>query len=292
MKWQDLELFEEVDNRMVAHLKDMITNDDCKSILIRTVDTDVVVIMIAFLPCLIYHKSELQIMIDFGTGQHRRLISVNKSFESLGHSLSRALLFLHAFTGCDTTCSFYGKSKSHWSKQLKKYARQTEVIQAFEQLSWTPHKDLVSNNVKEIEKFVNYCYGQVNEESINEASYQIFSSLVSGKLRQIPPSRNSLILHIMRSAYQSGWIWGNTLSEMACPPVTDWGWTIHEDRSRIGIVWYEKESGSDVMTLAKLIKTCKCKRSATACRNCHCSKLDFACLRFCNCKQACSRSGQ
>ena len=39
MAWQNV-LFEEADNRMIAHIKDMITENHCKCIQIRTVDTD------------------------------------------------------------------------------------------------------------------------------------------------------------------------------------------------------------------------------------------------------------
>ena len=51
MVWQDA-LHEEADNRILVHVKDMMVQDDCKSIQIRTVDTDVVVIMLAFMPYL------------------------------------------------------------------------------------------------------------------------------------------------------------------------------------------------------------------------------------------------
>ena len=39
MAWQTV-LFEEAHNRIIAHIKDMITENHCKCIQIRTVDTD------------------------------------------------------------------------------------------------------------------------------------------------------------------------------------------------------------------------------------------------------------
>ena len=110
MRWQG-ELHEEADNPILIHIKDMLVQDQCKSFLISTVDTDVVVIILAFMPYLMYYSNDVIIIgIDFGKGKNRRLISINKSFQSLGHSFSRALLFLHVFTVCDSTFSFFGRA--------------------------------------------------------------------------------------------------------------------------------------------------------------------------------------
>ena len=68
----------------------------------------------------------------------------------------------------------------------------------------------------------------------------------------------------MRSAYQSGWIWGNSVSEKACPPVAEWGWFC-TDGVRIQIEWCKLDAGLELMTLATLVKTCKCKRSDNSC---------------------------
>ena len=111
MVWQDA-LHEEADNRILVHVKDMMVQNDCKSLRIRTIDTDVVVIMLTFMPYLMFHDSGVEVLIDFGTGDHRRIISLNRSLDSLGYSLTKALLFFHAFTGCDSTSSFFGKTKT------------------------------------------------------------------------------------------------------------------------------------------------------------------------------------
>ena len=92
MVWQDA-LHEEADNRILVHVKDMMVQNDCKSLPIRTIDTDVVVIMLAFMPYLMFHDSGVEVLIDFGTGDHRRIISLNRSLDSLGYSLTKALLF-------------------------------------------------------------------------------------------------------------------------------------------------------------------------------------------------------
>ena len=46
-----------------------------------------------------------------GTGNHRRLISVNNIATATGDDVVRALLGFHAFTGSDCTSAFVGKGK-------------------------------------------------------------------------------------------------------------------------------------------------------------------------------------
>ena len=94
--------------------------------------------------------------------------------------------------------------------------RNEEVTKAFGSLSCTPLLAAVQDNMADIELFINHCYGQTDVLSVNEARFQIFTLSVSGNLRELPLSRSSLTLHVMRSAYQSGWILDNTVSKTAC----------------------------------------------------------------------------
>ena len=85
-------------------------------ILIRTVDTDVIVILIGQFHNIIdqYHNAEL--WVGFGTGKNFYYYSINSICETLGRLKSCCLPPFHAFTGCDTTSSFFGKTKkSGWN---------------------------------------------------------------------------------------------------------------------------------------------------------------------------------
>ena len=128
---------EEADNRMVIHIKDMLEKD-IANIKLRTVDTDVIVLLLSFLPQFNELNESVKILTDFGTGEHRRTISINSSFIALGESTCLALPFFHAFTGCDSTCSFYRKSKKMWFEQWMNYSMWDELTTAFQQLSWLP----------------------------------------------------------------------------------------------------------------------------------------------------------
>lgn len=72
---------EEADTRMLLHASDLVAAGYTK-LLIRTVDTDVVVLAIAFFQTL----SCAELWIAFGTGQHYRYIPVHKLAISLALS--------------------------------------------------------------------------------------------------------------------------------------------------------------------------------------------------------------
>ena len=133
----------------------------------------------------------------------------------------------------------------HATRRLLKHLK-TLAGPHFNQLpktTWQRSNYLLTNN---------HCYGQTDISSVNKARFQIFTSSVSGNLRELPPSRSSLTLHVMRSPYQSGWIWGNSVSEKACPPVAEWGWFC-TDEVRLQIEWCKLDTDLELMALATLV---------------------------------------
>ena len=81
-------------------------------ILIRTVDTDVVVVLIGQYHNIIDQYPNAELWVAFGTGKNFCYYSINTISETLGRLKSRCLPPFHAFTGCDTTSSFFGKPRS------------------------------------------------------------------------------------------------------------------------------------------------------------------------------------
>ena len=72
---------EEADTRMLLHVKEAM-NCGCKSLMIRTVDTDVVVLDIAHFQGL---PNIEQPWITFGTGKYVRYISIHEIASTLCH---------------------------------------------------------------------------------------------------------------------------------------------------------------------------------------------------------------
>ena len=46
------------------------------------------------------------IVIEYGMGKNHKKISIKNLAKSLGQTRAQALVFFHAFTGCDTTSAF------------------------------------------------------------------------------------------------------------------------------------------------------------------------------------------
>ena len=87
---------EEGDTRLFLHAAHCVRNGH-RQLLIRSVDTDVVVIAIST-----FHMiSPDELWIAFGMRKHYRLIPIHELTETLGEEKCKALPFFHSFTGCD-----------------------------------------------------------------------------------------------------------------------------------------------------------------------------------------------
>ena len=92
----------EADIRMLHHVKDAM-NCGFKSVMIRTVDTDVVVLAVAHFQGL---PNIEKLWIAFGTCNDFRHIPIHEIASALCLQMVKVLLFCHAFTGCDVTSYF------------------------------------------------------------------------------------------------------------------------------------------------------------------------------------------
>ena len=118
---------EESDTRLFLHMADAVKKGH-KRLLLRTVDTDVVVIAIATLSKI--EPDEL--WVAFGTGGNFRVIAIHEVAAALGPRKSSTLPMFHALTGCDTVSSFAGiGKKTAWST----WYAYPEVTGAFEELA-------------------------------------------------------------------------------------------------------------------------------------------------------------
>ncbi len=100
---------EEADTRMILHAANAGRCGHSK-ILLRTVDTDVVVLAVAMFARL----SISELWLAFGVGKHYRIIAAHKIATTLGVDKAYSLLFFHAFTGSDTTSALLAEeSRQH-----------------------------------------------------------------------------------------------------------------------------------------------------------------------------------
>ena len=113
---------EEADTRLILHASDCVSRGFPR-IMVRTTDTDVVVLAIANCTAVKAGK----IWIVFGTGKQFKYIPIHKIVRRLGPERPKALPMLHAVTGCDTVSFFlqekekqqHGKSGVHIHKSQR-----------------------------------------------------------------------------------------------------------------------------------------------------------------------------
>ena len=84
---------------MVLDIKDMIVNDGILDIVVRSMDTDVLVILLSFMTQFLELNENVKIWLDFGRGEGRRTYNLKQIFFGHGESLCFALPFFHTFTG-------------------------------------------------------------------------------------------------------------------------------------------------------------------------------------------------
>ena len=78
-KWSYVEeLMEEADNRDLLHINDVI-NCGLKRILFKTLDSDIVAILLAFMGKLFECHAEIKLWVKFSSGLNERLANLNST---------------------------------------------------------------------------------------------------------------------------------------------------------------------------------------------------------------------
>ena len=92
---------EEADTRLILHASDC-ARQGVDKIMLRTVDTDVVVLALST-----FSRLAISVMwIAFGVGKQFRYIAIHDIVSALGDEKSQVLHVFHALTGCDQTSAF------------------------------------------------------------------------------------------------------------------------------------------------------------------------------------------
>ena len=140
----------EADTRIFIHVKHASENG-MKKILVRTVDTDVVVLAIA-----LERKLELdELWVAFGIGKHMRYLPIHKIASSLTEQQCEGLPFFHALTGCDTVSFFSGKGKKTVFQAWKCYPKATVIFRTL-----LPQSMLPEEQFKVLQRFVVIMYSR------------------------------------------------------------------------------------------------------------------------------------
>ena len=203
---------EEADTHIILHLEDAVREKHNK-IVIRTVDTDVVVLAITA----VRHLDISELWIVFGTGKSFRYLAIHEMARALEPDRCVALPMFHAFTGCDTVSSFGGRGKKTAWDTWKAYE---DVTPAFCALAAYPSSEDIEKWLQPLERFVVLLYDCTSsQEYVNEARKELFTQ--KGRaIDTLPPTQAALVQHTKRVAYQAGHCWSQAMIrnlEIPCP---------------------------------------------------------------------------
>jgi hypothetical protein len=264
---------EEADTRILVHLIHAL-EQGAKFIQVRTVDTDIVIILIGKFHEISSSFPVQDISVAFGKGKDFRYYSIKQICDHLGEPISQGLLFFHAFTGSDTTSAFRGKGKQSAWQTWKSFVQAT---QTFQYLACHPFSDLNSDSPHflVLQKFVVFMYNRTSPlESVNAARQDTFCHR-NQSMENLPPTEDALLLHTKRAVFQAG-IWSlSTETHQLLPSPQDFGW-LKEDDGWLPIWITLPEISQSCRELVK----CSCKGN---CSSCSCGKANIDCSPLCRC---------
>ena len=101
---------EDAATKIIVHVKHCLLNG-FRNIVVKTVDTDVVTLLLAHLSL---PDSPCETEVDFIFGKDKRFYKINDIFSRITPEQKLALMCFFTFTGCDIVSSFFDISKSTW----------------------------------------------------------------------------------------------------------------------------------------------------------------------------------
>ena len=260
---------EEADTRMLLHAANG-AREGYTRIMLRTVDTDVVVLAVSLANKLAFDN----LWVAFGTGNNFRYLDASAIAQHLGDDKSAALPAFHALTGCDTTSSFAGRGKLvAWTT----WNAFSDVTPSLCTLSHIPTKEEIAECLPTIERFIVQMYDRGSTaSSVNEARQELFTQK-GREIENLPPTQDALLQHLLRVGYQAGHVWGQALVQSpTLPNPADYGWMHATDGWQIN--WMTLPPAG--MACRAIIK-CGCTKGCKG--KCKCVKEGLRCTTLCGC---------
>ena len=144
------------------------------------------------------------------------------------------------------------------------------------------HQRKMLMSLNTLECFVAKMYLPSSETlSLDDVRFSLFSNSVNENFRKLPPSKDGLLQHVLRSAFQAGWVWGNTFHQKEIPCKVEWHWNFHAKKQQLCVTWCTSSSAN---LLARITSTCKCRSTNPKWQSYKFGKQNMACLTFCACK--------
>lgn len=262
---------EEADTRLLLHAHH--ASSDHPQVIVQSPDTDVAVICVHMYSAMTCRK----LWFRTGVKNKRRYIPIHDIVLAIGPELCKALPALHALTGCDSTSALSGIGKKTALRKLQKAENHLRNISQLGDA--IPPTEAT---VRACEKYVCSLYttSEAAGDTADEVRYWMFCQKWQ-KSECLPPTSDSLHLHIQRANYQS-FMWKRSLhAQQALPEPDGHGWQATDDGAQ-PLLMSKDPAHVGLLELT----TCNCKSQKSACeRNhvCACKCNDMPCTEACKC---------
>ena len=265
---------EEANMNIFIHVKHALARG-VKKVLIRKVDTDVVVLAIPYAKQL-----ELQeLWIAFGVGNHFRYLPIHKITTSLTQQQCETLPFFMLSQG---VILFHTGFAEKERRQLSKYGSQ--ILKSLKSsLSYQLLKiRSLKNNVVSWSNLWLSCTAvqACPRQTVNEARQALFAQ-GNKSIENIPPTQAALAQHIKRAAYQTSHVWGQALEymqELPCSAQWEWQQSPEDWSPKWTILAEASKACSELIS-------CGCKRAFRGL--CKCTEANLPCTALCSCAGSC-----
>ena len=136
-----------------------------------------------------------------------------------------------------------------------------------------------------LEEFVCTLYGEKDCTDIDEVRFRLYCRDLRAE-DMLPPTKDSLILHIKRSNYQAAIHRRSLLQYIDAPSPVDHGWEVVDDKLKMK--WMTLSPTPDgVLHLV----ACKCVKSSCESTRCSCRAAGLVCTDMCKCQNCHNISG-
>lgn len=264
---------EEADTRLMLHAAHA-ASAGFQSIVLVAEDTDVFLISLAFSTDI-----DASLYLKCGTRARISYVDIKKVAAAPSDSICKALIGMHAYTGCDSVSTFAGRGKI---TPLKMMIQDIALQHTFTELGmeWTVSSSLLNR----LEAFICQLYAaKTSVEKVNELRYHMFCTK-KGRVEphQLPPCADALNKHVLRANYQTA-VWRRSLqANPEVPSPKDHGWKVQmaDDKEELSI---DRIDGAPAPETVFELLACNCSRS---CRlpQCTCIANSLKCSTLCKLK--------
>jgi len=213
------------------------------------------------------------------------------SFSNRNGKVKGGLIGLHHYTGADWGGKFVGVSKKTWISNYLSLPPNDEIVRTFIHMGHdlnsvpTACKDLLDDGnlpaqYRPLEHFVCKVYSQ--QSTIDALPSLILRWTLFRKRNvegeKLPPSRGTLLPHILRANYMSQWDKSYITTKPVLPALEHHGRKINSKGEYVPVMCLKERAPKAILELVK----CGCQGNCDS-ANCSCLRNGLSCTALCIC---------